>query len=134
LCNLTGLTHSGTLPTGIIPSVPPQSSRNSRDRAYGQRSNVFSEYRRRTGSWPVLSISLYAGRFVFMLAAVSFLFWYSQSHGNSLPRTMIYFLLGTLPIVVAWTITETIAWNHDLRRKGLISKGTIFAVRQLPPE
>ena len=114
--------------------MPRQSRRNSRARAHGRRSNVFSEYRRRTGSWPLLSLSLYAGRFVFMLAVVGFLFWYNQSHGDSLQRTMIYFLIGTLPIVVAWSIAETMAWNHDLRRKGLIAKGTIFAVRQLPPE
>ena len=69
-----------------------------------------------------------------MMAAIIFLFWYNQKHSDELMKTMAYFLIATLPVAILWTVAETVAWNYDLRRKGLISKGTVYGVRQLPPE
>jgi hypothetical protein len=115
-------------------SARPNKSSKSSAKTFRQRSNAFSEYRRRTGSWPALSTALYGGRFVLMLAGITFLFWYGRSHPDTLVRTTTYFLLGTLPVVIAWTVAETAVWNYDLRRKRLIPRGTILGVRQLPPE
>jgi cation transport ATPase len=79
-------------------------------------------------------MALYIGRYALMLAGVAFLLWYSKSHTEEAGKTTIYFVLCTLPIALAWTVAETIAWNRDLRRGGLINKGTVLGVRQLPPE
>ena len=121
---------------GYNPFVPARPNPNPRNTAqtFPKRSLVFAEYKRRTGAWPVLSMALYFGRFVLMLAGVSFLFWYGRSHAESQVRTTIYFLLATLPVALAWSVTESVAWNRDLRRQGLIPPRTILGVRQLPPE
>ena len=105
-----------------------------RPKSSDRSSGVFSEYRRRTGSWPTLSLSIYIGRIVLMIAAIAILFWYGRNHPDNLSRTTIYFFLATLPLALASIVAETLAWNYDLRRKGLIAKGAIFAVRQMPPE
>ena len=110
--------------------MPPRPNRNA---AY-RKSNVFAEYRRRTGSWPTLSLGLYIGRIVLMIAAIAIVVLYGQSHPDNLARTTIYFFLATLPLAFVSIVAETYAWNYDLRRKGLITKGAIFAVRQMPPE
>jgi hypothetical protein len=101
---------------------------------YPQRTSAFSAYRRRTGEWPALSIALYVGRLLLMLVGISFLFWYGRSHGSTVTRTMLYFVLATLPVALLWSIAESFAWNHDLRRKGLLSGQMIMGVRQMPPE
>jgi len=101
---------------------------------YPQRTTAFAEYRRRTGEWPVLSIALYAGRLLLMLAGISFLFWYGRIHSTTFTRTTLYFLLATLPVALGWSVAESLAWNHDLRRKGLLSGQMIMGVRQMPPE
>ncbi len=69
-----------------------------------------------------------------MLAGISFLFWYGRNHSETQVRTTIYFVLITLPVALAWSVAESVAWNRDLRSKGLIPPRTILGVRQFPPE
>jgi len=38
-----------------------------------------------------------------------------------------------LPIVFLWFLVERIAWNHDLRRKGIASNSEIWGIDQFPP-
>jgi hypothetical protein len=114
---------------GYNSCVPPRPN-NTSNRSFG----VFSEYRRRTGSWPTLSLCLYIGRIALMIAAIAIVVLYGRNHPDNLSRTTIYFFLATLPLALASIVAETFAWNYDLRRKGLITKGAIFAVRQMPPE
>lgn len=118
----------------VSMSAPRKADFSKSGTTFPQRSTVFAEYRRRTGTWPVLSMGLYAGRLILMFVAISFLFWYGRSHPATLSRTAIYFFLATLPVAFAWSIAESVAWNYDLRRKGLIPPQTILGVRQLPPE
>jgi hypothetical protein len=113
---------------GYNSRVPPRPKTSDRG------SGVFSEFRRRTGSWPTLSMTIYIGRIAVMIAAISILFWYGRSHPDNLSRTTLYFFLATLPLALASIVAETFAWNYDLRRMGLIAKGAIFPVRQMPPE
>jgi cytochrome bd-type quinol oxidase subunit 1 len=82
----------------------------------------------------VLSLSLYIGRIVLMIAVIAIVAWYGRNHPDNLSRTTLYFFLATLPLALASIVAETLAWNYDLRRKGLIAKGAIFPVRQMPPE
>jgi hypothetical protein len=69
-----------------------------------------------------------------MIAAIAVAVWYGRNHPDNLLRTTIYLFLATLPLALASIVAETLAWNYDLRRTGLIAKGAIFPVRQLPPE
>jgi hypothetical protein len=129
---------AGDLQSGvrIIIGMTARRKANSQKSAttYPQRTTAFAEYRRRTGEWPVLSIALYVGRMLLMLAGISFLFWYGRSHSDAFTRTTLYFVLATLPVALGWSVGESLAWNHDLRRKGLLSGQAIMGVRQMPPE
>lgn len=79
-------------------------------------------------------MGLYFGRIALMIAAIAIVLFYGQSHPDNVARTTIYFFLATLPVALVSIIAETYAWNYDLRRAGLIAKGEIFPVRQLPPD
>jgi hypothetical protein len=122
---------------GPRPIMSPM-SRSSRTSQRGSVRNItsqnaaFKEYRQRTGAWPVLSIAVYAARFVLMFAAISFVFWYGQLHAESNKKVAIGFLLLALPGIFLWTALETFVWNYDLRRKQLTSPGTYLTTKQFP--
>lgn len=82
--------------------------------------------------WPVFSILVYAARFVLMVGAISFVFWYLQLHAASNKKIAIGFFLLALPGIFLWTALETVVWNYDLRRKQLASPGTYLTTRQFP--
>jgi hypothetical protein len=96
------------------------------------RSAAFREFKCMTGDWPVLSAGLYAGRFLFALLLISILFWYGRQHAGEVNRVGLYTLLGSLPVIFVWNIVETLVWNHELRRRALISRGMYVGLTQLP--
>jgi hypothetical protein len=101
-------------------------------RSLPSQNAAFKEYKQRTGEWPVLSIAVYAARFILMFAAISFIFWYGQAHAESNKKVAIGFLLLALPGIFLWTALETVVWNYDLRRKQLTSPGTYLTTKQFP--
>jgi hypothetical protein len=96
------------------------------------RKAAFREFKCLTGQWPVLSAALYVGRFVLMFVLISILFWYGRLHAENVNRVTMYALIGFLPVIFIWNILETLAWNHELRRKNLISRGMYLGLTQLP--
>jgi hypothetical protein len=97
-----------------------------------KRSAAFKTYKCLTGVWPVLTAALYAGRFLLMFILISALFWYGRQHSSNVNRVTLYALVGFLPVIFVWNILETLAWNYDLRRKGLIPRGTYLGLTQIP--
>lgn len=97
-----------------------------------KRSAAFRTYKCLTGIWPVLTAALYAGRYVLMLTLFSVLFWYGRHHTANVNRVTLYALVGFLPVIFVWNILETLAWNYELRRKGLIPRGTYLGLTQIP--
>lgn len=109
-----------------------KSDRRSSIEELSSRNAVFREYKRRTGNWPVLSMAAYFGRFVLMLAAISFLFWYGRLHPANVNRITIYFFAAFLAGIFIWNVLESLAWNYDLRRKKLTEPGSFLSPRQMP--
>lgn len=102
---------------------------NVRDRAA-----AFKEYKQRTGAWPVPSMALYAGRFVLIFAAISVMFWYGRLHAGSTSQITLKVLLIAPLCIFLWTALEVVAWNYDLRRKQLTSRGMFLTLKQFPGE
>ena len=96
------------------------------------RNAAFREYKQRTGAWPVLSIVLYAARFVLMFAIISVLFWYGRLHAGSTTHVTIGFLVLSPLFILLWTLLESVVWNYELRREQLISRGTFLTIKQFP--
>ena len=97
-----------------------------------KRSAVFRNYKCLTGAWPVLSALSYAGRFVLLAALVSFLLWYGRLGRPNVNRVTLYALVGFLPVIFVWNVVETLVWNYELRRRGLIPRGTYLGLTQIP--
>lgn len=93
---------------------------------------VFSEYKRRTGAWPMLSMAAYYGRYLLMFGGLSWLFWFGRSHPEEMRRVTLYFFGAFLIIIFLWNLIESLAWNYDLRRNRLASVGTFYGARQFP--
>jgi hypothetical protein len=88
-------------------------------------------FQKATKTWPVLSIATFLLRFVIIVAAVIALLWY----GDRQAWTKNEYLLtsfGLLPIALLWFLLERVAWNHDLRRKGIASNSEVWGIDQFP--
>jgi hypothetical protein len=97
-----------------------------------KRRVAFHHYKCIAGMWPLLTAGLYVGRFLLMLGLVAFLVWYGYRHGASANRVSLYALIGFIPLIFVWNILETLAWNFELRRKGLIGQGIYLGLTQIP--
>ncbi len=98
------------------------------------RTATFREYQRRTGVWPSFSIVLYAGRFVVMLLTIVLTCLYGWRQGASAGEVAWTLVLFLLPTLLLWVGLEVRAWNYELRRKRLSSRGISFGLTQLPRE
>lgn len=96
-----------------------------------KRSAAFRTYKCLTGVWPALTAALYAGRYLLVVSIISALL-YDRQHSPGINRVTFYALAGFLPMIFIWNIFETLAWNYDLRRKGLIPRGTYLSLTQIP--
>lgn len=97
-----------------------------------KRSAAFRTYKCLTGVWPALTTALYAGRYALVAGLIAALLWYGRMHAAKANRVTFYALLAFLPVIFVWNVLETLAWNYDLRRKGLIPRGTYLGLTQIP--
>jgi Flp pilus assembly protein TadB len=103
-----------------------------RVRTFGDRMTTFREFRRRTGSWPLLSMSTHFARYVLMLAIISLVFWYGRQHPDSPGQAMLAFLVAAPLFILLWTVLESFVWNYELRARRLTDRGTFLTVKQFP--
>jgi len=86
-------------------------------------------FQRATKPLPVLSILTFLTRFLIMIAGVVTALWYGVArHGWTEGHYYLISLAVMLPIVFLWFLVERIAWNHDLRRKGIASNSDIWGL------
>lgn len=97
-----------------------------------KRRVAFHHYKCITGMWPLLTAVLYAGRFLLMFGLIVFLLWYGRQHSASANRVTLYSLIGFVPLIFVWNVLETLAWNFELRRKGMIGQGIYLGLTQIP--
>jgi membrane protein YdbS with pleckstrin-like domain len=83
-------------------------------------------------TWPVISITTYVGRFFLIVSSAIVAIWYEESHNLTKGQGFLIFLLVIVPVVFVWFIVEHIAWNYDLRQKGISSSRDIWKVSQFP--
>jgi hypothetical protein len=90
-------------------------------------------FRRATRTWPVLSIVTFLMRFLILIAGLVAALWYGVAR-NGWTRDQYYLISGgvLIPILFFWFILERMAWNHDLRRKGIASDSDVWGVDQFP--
>lgn len=97
-----------------------------------KRRVAFHHYKCITGIWPLLTVACYVGRFLLLLGLIAFLVWYGGQHSASPNRVTLYALIGFVPVIFVWNVLETLAWNFELRRKGLIGQGIYLGLTQIP--
>jgi hypothetical protein len=91
------------------------------------------QFRRATGIWPVLSVATFLTRFLIMIAGVVAALWYGVArHGWTRGQYYLTSFAVLIPTLFFWFILERIAWNHDLRSKGVASDSDIWGVDQFP--
>jgi hypothetical protein len=91
------------------------------------------QFRRATRSWPVVSTSTFLMRFVIIIGGVVGALWYGVArHGWTGTNYYLTSFAVLIPILFLWFILERIAWNHDLRRKGIASDSDVWGVDQFP--
>jgi hypothetical protein len=112
-----------------------------RDPTYSART-LFSDFRvhaenwrrfrKATGTWPVISIVAYVGRFFLIVAGVILAIWYGALHDLTKGRSFLLFLAVLVPVILVWFVVENVAWNYELRHKGISSSSDIWKVSQFP--
>jgi hypothetical protein len=89
-------------------------------RTFRSHAAVWRRFRAQTGGWPVLSILVYAFRFIVLLAGMGAIIWYGDViHGWTRHQVGFAFVLILAPLLYAWSIIERMAWNNDLRKTGI---------------
>ena len=94
------------------------------------------QFRRATRGWPILSMITFLLRFVIMISGVVATLWYGVARHDWTKDEDEYFLIPLavlIPILILWYLVERIAWNRDLRRKGIAKNSEIWGVNQFPP-
>lgn len=95
----------------------------------------WQQFRRLTGTWPILSIFTFLIRFVLITAIATFCVWYGLARHGWTGNQYYLMAIGIgIPLTGLWFIAERCAWNHDLRRKGLTSNSDVWGVDQFPPK
>ncbi|MFZ0300043.1 MAG: hypothetical protein WAM13_16945 [Candidatus Sulfotelmatobacter sp.] len=97
-------------------------------------SENWRRFKRATGAWPAISIATYIMRFLLIVGGVVLGIWYQVRHDLTKGQGFLIYLAVLLPVVFIWFIVEHIAWNHDLRRKGISSRPDIWKISQFPQE
>jgi hypothetical protein len=92
-------------------------------------------FRKLTGAWPVLSVGTYLLRFVIIVAGVVAALWYGVArHGWTNDQYVLLSFLVLIPILFCWFRVERMAWNRELREKGIASPRDVWGVTQFPEE
>jgi len=94
----------------------------------------WAQFKKAANTWPILSIVTYVTRFIIMVGGVIAGVVYSIRHDLTKGQGFLVCLAGLLPVVFGWFILERIAWNHDLRQKGISSDREVWSVTQFPQE
>lgn len=92
-------------------------------RAYRANWRLFHKA---TGTWPVLSIGVFTFRCgIVIIALITFLKYATARHGlkSLFFRRFVILIL----IASAWFLVERVAWNYDLRRKGIAPNSDIWS-------
>lgn len=91
-------------------------------------------FQRATKAWPVLSIVAFLTRFAIVFAGIIVALWYGVArHGWTQGEYYLISCVVLLPILFLWFLVERVAWNLDLRKKGIASDSDIWGVNQFPP-
>lgn len=94
---------------------------------------IWRRFKDQTGSWPVLSITTYALRFILLLAGMGAIIWYGDViRGWTRHQVGLAFALILAPVLYVWFIIERIAWNHDLRKAGVSSERDVWETDKFP--
>jgi len=91
-------------------------------------------FKKATRTWPVISITAYVLRFFLIITGVILAIWYEARHDLTKGQSSLVYLAVLLPVILTWFIAEQIAWNRDLRQKGIGSDRDIWKVSQFPQE
>ncbi|MGA2377665.1 MAG: hypothetical protein ABSF72_19310 [Candidatus Sulfotelmatobacter sp.] len=91
-------------------------------------------FKRATRTWPTISIATYVMRFFLIVGGVVLGIWYQVRHDLTKGQGLLIYLAVLLPVVFIWFVVEHVAWNFDLRRKGISSDRDIWKIRQFPQE
>src|SRR5579872_1060486 len=78
-------------------------------------------FHKAAGTWPVISIATYLLRFLLIVTAVVLGIWYQVHRDLTKGQGLLFYLAVVLPVIFIWFIVEQLAWNHDLRQKGISS-------------
>lgn len=93
---------------------------------------TWRKYYRHTGTWPVLSVAIYALRFVLVLVGVGICVWYSETRAWTKPRIVGAALVACV-LIYLWLKFEVFIWNRELRTKNLSGATDMWDVTQFPP-
>jgi hypothetical protein len=91
-------------------------------------------FEKATGVWPVLSIAAYATRYFLMIVGVSCAVWYAERRNLTKGQGLLVCLAALVPVLFGLFILERVAWNHELRQKGISSDRDVWSVSQFPQE
>jgi hypothetical protein len=101
----------------------------------GVRSHieVWRRFKNATGTWPIISITTYALRFILLVAGMAVIIWYGDViHGWTRHQVGLALAALLAPVIYVWFIVERTAWNHDLRKAGLSSEQNVWSTDQFP--
>jgi hypothetical protein len=94
----------------------------------------WSQFKKVAKSWPLLSIATFITRFIIMIGGVVAGLAYSVRHDLTKGQGFLVCLAALLPVLFVWLVVERVAWNHDLRQKGISSERDVWSVTQFPQE
>lgn len=94
---------------------------------------LWRRFNDKTGTWPILSITTYAVRFILLITGMVAIVWYGNvMHGWTRHQGGLALVLIVAPVLFAWFIIERMAWNHDLHKAGVSSEKDVWSTDQFP--
>jgi hypothetical protein len=82
----------------------------------------WGEYKRQTGRWPLLSITVHTLYFGLLLAIITSLVWFSATHSWSDSRLGWFAFIALIPFVFFWSWIEDKCKLNDLRNRRRLVK------------
>ncbi len=93
---------------------------------------IWRSFEKKTGAWPIASIGTFLLRFVLAVAGMITILRYSLKHGWTRNQDALAITFLLMPILLLWFVVERLAWNRDLRGKGLSTHTDWWDVDQFP--
>ena len=91
------------------------------------------QFRKATGSWPLLSITTFLARFLIMIVGITAVLWCGAArHDWTKGQFFLVTFVVLVPVLIVWFLIERTAWNRDLRRKGIARDSDVWGIEQFP--